>query len=1016
MTSQTTITCGLSSAFINKPLRPGHDITAYSNSFLPSEGTVEQLFDHITGGNAWTPAVIKNRRRVKENFVSSQIIGLDFDDDVSVEDALNYPSIKRYAAIVHPSPSSTPEKPKTRVVFILDTTVEDVERYEAYIRATMHHHDDLKPDPSAKDAVRFFFGSTVPGAVLRADLRLPLSVLETWRKDYAAHLDAELEKTRHQAPGNIVSPQGTRADRYAAATYNNILDAVRSAQKGNRNNALYKASLKLHSRLTWPGFDELSIECDLLDAARVSGLIADKGENAALATIRSARNAASQVPLEIKETTRPGRRGGRAASEDEPQNFTIPADVELDAFTADVCVNMRWCSEIDLTARTILLKAVMATGKTTAYAKHIKASGAKRVLILTRLASLSEDLARRLNEITGLSFEHYRSVVQAGYGDSLGSISYLVCSLDQLPKLADVEPYEVVVWDESVSGLEHLIQGGTLKDENIRAYQNAKQIIANAGQFIATDAHLTDLHADVFRKFRDDVTCIHNTYTHNWGNIEIFSSKSALLDTSFRCIDDNQDRCTVIACGSRKLARMVERDAIKRFGEAAVATIHGRKGHTATAFRRDLNATIQAVRVLIVTSSVGDGYDVQENVAGVFGIFDNEPLPADPALQMMFRYRNADRRAAYVYPHEASHETDIDSLFARHYMKAHKTARYADFNAEKLSPVTPVQSEMLHTWARIKSAANRQKNNLRGYFIALAKQQGCHISWRFDDGHYDLKASLEALEAADIERVQTVEAVTKEGREYLIRQGEYTEDHDFGYRRWQIEQHTGESITEETAKDYLFKPREQSALRRFTDLLYADRHELQARDRAQAKRVLYRRDHHTLGYDLMKAAIQAVFGDDGLASDEHIDAFELRRRLDGFFTCERLEILEAIDGRTDLSKDIIAAFKRLLKRYHIVVKADRKRIIDPHTGENTPVQVYYLDAARLEIIRARAAKCREMMEKQAVEFTDKHKTHYANSTQSTSYSLSRQSQPPETGQRRRKSPPGTGDGVGRIPF
>lgn len=147
---------------------------AFSFSFYPKEVDLKDLATHITSGYAWTMGSFKGNQRVKNTFVSSQVLALDLDKgNVSVAKALEHPFISQYAFLVHPSASSKESFPKTRVIFVLDEPVENLLAWEAMQRAMIDHFSDLQPDPSCKDASRLFFGSDLAGWELNGAV-LPL--------------------------------------------------------------------------------------------------------------------------------------------------------------------------------------------------------------------------------------------------------------------------------------------------------------------------------------------------------------------------------------------------------------------------------------------------------------------------------------------------------------------------------------------------------------------------------------------------------------------------------------------------------------------------------------------------------------------------------------------------------------------------------------------------------------------------------------------------------------------------
>lgn len=139
-----------------------------------------EIVRHITKGGAICVASLTGDYRDEEHFSSAQIIGIDFDDfgpDVSYfkkED----PLAKGYAFFIGATSSSTPEAPRTRLLFALDQPVSNPADYKRLVRKLLYFYRHLTPDIRPKDAVRIFYGSQQPTFVMQPEQVLPLSVLE----------------------------------------------------------------------------------------------------------------------------------------------------------------------------------------------------------------------------------------------------------------------------------------------------------------------------------------------------------------------------------------------------------------------------------------------------------------------------------------------------------------------------------------------------------------------------------------------------------------------------------------------------------------------------------------------------------------------------------------------------------------------------------------------------------------------------------------------------------------------
>lgn len=108
-------------------------------------------------GHAFSGVVFSDGRRRRDNFVSMQLFGLDFDDGICYQeieqmaDYYNLPICFSYHTF-----SSSPEKEKFRIVFLLDTEIFNFD----VAKITIDMLTQIFPacDKSCSDVVRFFYG------------------------------------------------------------------------------------------------------------------------------------------------------------------------------------------------------------------------------------------------------------------------------------------------------------------------------------------------------------------------------------------------------------------------------------------------------------------------------------------------------------------------------------------------------------------------------------------------------------------------------------------------------------------------------------------------------------------------------------------------------------------------------------------------------------------------------------------------------------------------------------------
>lgn len=147
----------------------------------------------------------KDHWRHGKNYQLGMHLALDFDTE-DKHSSLPYLAadkfIKQYASLIYTTPSHTPEAPRARVLFLLDTPVQQSPNYVLAVSALLWLFGT--GDRQCKDSVRFFYGS------VNCDLEylnntLPLSVVKTLIADYqktGLQVKRSHEKNGYSAPAD----------------------------------------------------------------------------------------------------------------------------------------------------------------------------------------------------------------------------------------------------------------------------------------------------------------------------------------------------------------------------------------------------------------------------------------------------------------------------------------------------------------------------------------------------------------------------------------------------------------------------------------------------------------------------------------------------------------------------------------------------------------------------------------------------------------------------------------------
>lgn len=307
MNAVDKIIVGLSDAFKNKSCLTMD--SAYGDSFKPRAVTLAELAHHITSGKAWTQGSFGDNPRRKEHFQSAQTLALDLDQDVSIEQAIAEKAIAEYAFLVHATPSSTIEHPKTRVVFCLSESITILSIWETLQRALLARFAHLHPDSACKDATRLFYGSDQPSAIVKPEARLSIAAIARYTV-YEALDDDQWRELSKIAPTGV--PDNDRATKYATKALEMIAGRVASAAAGERNVVLNREAYVLFGMAKagdWPGITELVAEQQLVAMAHRAGLPEVEIER----TVASAKRAAVPDSIAGRMRAYNGNNGHSAA-------------------------------------------------------------------------------------------------------------------------------------------------------------------------------------------------------------------------------------------------------------------------------------------------------------------------------------------------------------------------------------------------------------------------------------------------------------------------------------------------------------------------------------------------------------------------------------------------------------------------------------------------------------------------------------------------------------------------------
>ena len=171
---------------------------SFKNLDLPQVAIAEALYE----GHPITTWMEPQWRKTA-NYKLGQHLGMDFDTEdkrSTIAELLREPFIRAHASILYTTPSHTPDKPRARVVFLLDTPIMQAKNYALAASALLWLFGNA--DRQCKDPARFYFGGR-PGA---CEMEwpgnvLPVELIKDLIKRYQASGRRE-RKRQNFEPGN----------------------------------------------------------------------------------------------------------------------------------------------------------------------------------------------------------------------------------------------------------------------------------------------------------------------------------------------------------------------------------------------------------------------------------------------------------------------------------------------------------------------------------------------------------------------------------------------------------------------------------------------------------------------------------------------------------------------------------------------------------------------------------------------------------------------------------------------
>lgn len=205
----------------------------FNGSFRNVDISPEELMARIKQGYAYTAA--HGRYRHSNNFICAQHLALDMDtqdERSSIAVLTADPFISQYAAFIHTTPSHTAEKPKARVVFVLDRPIHNAGKYAELMTALVSRFEIA--DKACKDAARFFYGAKDCQTAWLGNTLILEDAAKELVSPYRDKLEAQRLKAEQAAKNRVVVSSEEIPERVLQKHSQSLLDRVRNAPDGEK--------------------------------------------------------------------------------------------------------------------------------------------------------------------------------------------------------------------------------------------------------------------------------------------------------------------------------------------------------------------------------------------------------------------------------------------------------------------------------------------------------------------------------------------------------------------------------------------------------------------------------------------------------------------------------------------------------------------------------------------------------------------------------------------------------------
>lgn len=727
-----------------------------SKGFKALDLTVEEFVAHINEGFAFSYQFENNYRKA-ENFICSDIIAADFDDGMTLEEAINNEFFINNASFLYTTPSHTLENNRFRVIFQLPSTVTDKE----LIRSAQTGLTRKFPaDAASVDPARQFYGSKsnstrIFGKILAVE---NLNELVKLGKEKLKLSDSSVNNTSLAGSRSELVLDDDIQVKNASGEYCNLSDL----EPSKPIYCPYHHDKKPSAFTTLSKKGLIGIHCASCQQ-----------------TFWPKDNAPQQYNFfEFDDLVR--------AKYDSFTPSIIEDESGLVGFdNINPCqiLKQQYLTDIYFNAGTTLIKSPKGTGKTHYLKKLVGELKKKKlkILLVGHRRSLINDLAKQLNLVCYIDDKQ-----QLKKRLTSSDKQYFAVSVDSISTCLNPaqDKFDVIIIDESEQVFSHLISDLIPYQKRNSSYAILEHYIHVAKHCIALDADLNNVTLSAIKGFGNknpfiDSTFILNEYKSDASSIEIYATENQLMGQIFADIADGK-RLYICSNSKIKIDQLVS--AIqKEFGNNyPLFWITSKNSGEArvTHFIENIKTECLKYQVILTSPVLGTGIDItftdnQQLVDGAYGLFEAKINTHHDIDQQISRVRHPGFVRVWISPEKFNFETELEPIkqelaengVVSHIVKSYSWNGVPEYNFD---------DPYLNLYATILCAQRASKNNLKENFIHLRQYNGWKVveisadKLLASEGAFHTKVGRELSEKQRVEGILNAKLITPNEADALM--------------------------------------------------------------------------------------------------------------------------------------------------------------------------------------------------------------------------------------------------------